>query len=57
MCSSFSSFVLMPSWQITLVTYCNKNVDIQFNAHEAFLEQHSSGDAQNLKIGKPNNFL
>ena len=35
------------------ISYCrNKNVDIKFSAHDAFLEQPSSGGAQN---GKPNN--
>ena len=33
---------------------CNKNVDIKFSVH-GFLEWTSSGDAQNRKIGKPNN--
>ena len=33
----------------------NKNVDIKFSAHDAFLEELSSGDAQNRKIGKSNN--
>jgi hypothetical protein len=36
-------------------TTFNKNVDIKFNAHDAFLEQPSSGNVQNRKIGKPNN--
>ena len=29
--------------------------DKNFSAHDMFLEQTSSGDAQNRKIGKPNN--
>jgi hypothetical protein len=33
----------------------NKNVDIKFSAHDAFLEKQSSSDAHNRKIGKPNN--
>jgi hypothetical protein len=36
----------------TLAVLCNKNVDFKFSA---FLEQPSSGDAQNLNIGKTNN--
>ena len=31
----------------------NKNVDITFSAHDAFLEKPTPGDAQNRKIGKP----
>ena len=31
----------------------NENVDIQFNVHDAFLEEHFH--AQFQKIGKPNN--
>jgi len=33
----------------------NKNVDIQFSAHDAFLEKPSSGDAQDQNIRQPNN--
>ena len=36
----------------TLAVLCNKNVDFKFSA---FLEQPSSGGAQNLNIGKTNN--
>ena len=32
-------------------TFINKNVDIKFSAHDAFLEKPSSGDAQSWKIG------
>ena len=32
----------------------NENVDIKFSAHNAFLEQLSSGDAQYRKTRKPN---
>ena len=28
---------------------------MKFSAQDTFLEKPSSGDAQNLKIGKPNN--
>ena len=40
---------LSPLWP------CNENIDIKYSAHDTFLESHSSGDAQHLKIGKPNN--
>jgi hypothetical protein len=33
----------------------NKNVDIIFNPHDAFLEKSSSGGAEDWKIGKENN--
>jgi hypothetical protein len=39
------------------VTYKNnKNVDIKFSAHDAFLEQLSSYCAHHEKIGMPNNY-
>ena len=38
-------------WYVLVIG--NENVDIQFNAHDAFLEEHFH--AQFQKIGKPNN--
>ena len=43
---------MVVKWKTIIYHTRIKNVGIKFSAHDAFLEQPSSGDAQN---GKPNN--